>query len=318
MIRIFLRRLLARLVVTSAVATLLVFVAIEASIPGGYRAVVMPFGFNPDDPRHTAVVDEFHLDDNVVVRWFHWVVDAFQGDFGQTARGGVDVVEVITHRLPISIELALAGMLLAVIVGIPLGVFTAVNDQRLIGRVVSIPLSLAQSVPVFMSGTLGIWLFALELGWVRASGWTRISNSITGNLAGLALPAMALALAEVGFIARVVRGDLLRVLGQDYVAAATGKGLSRRYVLYRHALRPASLGLLAVLSVNISSMIAGTFVVELVFGIGALGQTLLEASINRDLYVLLGLTLYIVTVYVVVTSLIDLVIYWADPRVRRG
>ncbi|MCP5030050.1 MAG: ABC transporter permease, partial [Actinomycetia bacterium] len=182
MIAIFLRRLVARLVTMSVIATILVFVAIEVSIPGGYRAVVLPNGVNRANPRDLAVVDHFHLDDHVLVRWAHWVIDAFQGDLGRTARGGTSVVEVITHRLPISIELALAGMLLAVVIGIPLGVLAAVNDRRPLGSFISVPLSVAQSVPVFMSATLGIWLFALELGWVRASGWTRISDSITGNL----------------------------------------------------------------------------------------------------------------------------------------
>ncbi|MCP3854911.1 MAG: ABC transporter permease [Actinomycetia bacterium] len=314
----FFRGMILRFVSTSVLSTMLVFVAIELSIPGGYQAVLLPNGVNRESPRDMAIVDQFYLDDHVLVRWFHWVVDAFHGDLGRSNKGGAEVVEIIAHRLPITLELAAAGLILALVVGIPLGVFAAVHQRRWSGQLVSVPLGLAQSIPAFMSATLLIWVFALELGWVRASGWTRISSSLSGNLGGLVLPAVALALAEVGVIARVVRSDMLGVLREDFVVAARGKGLSSSYVLFRHALRPASLGLLAVLSVSISSMIAGTFVVEIVFGIGALGRELIDASQDRDLYVLLGLTMYIVGFYIVVTAIIDLVMYWADPRIRRG
>ncbi len=118
-------------------------------------------------------------------------------------------------------------------------------------------------------------------------------------------------------IARVVRAGVVDVLGEDFIAGAVGKGLSRRYILVRHALRPGCLMLLTVLSLNVSSMIAGSFVVEIVFGIGGLGQSLVEASVNRDLNLLLGLTLYTVAVYVLVSALIDLAMLWADPRIRR-
>ncbi|MEZ5228399.1 MAG: ABC transporter permease [Acidimicrobiales bacterium] len=134
----------------------------------------------------------------------------------------------------------------------------------------------------------------------------------------MVIPAVAIAFAEIGVIARVVRSGVVEVLGEDFIAAAMGKGLSRRYILFRHALRPGSVALLSVLSLNIPSVVAGAFVVEIIFGIGGLGQSLIEASIGRDLHMLLGLTLYTVAVYVVVSALIDLALLWADPRIRRS
>ncbi len=314
----FLGSVAIRLVLTSLLATLGVFVAIELSIVGGHRAVLLPMGVNPESERDVAIVEEFHLDDHLLVRHAHWVADAVRGDLGRSTRGGTPVAEFIGHRFTISLELAAASMFVAVLVGIPLGLWAARVDGSRSGRLVTSALSLAQSLPVFITATILIWVFAVRLGWFPAAGWTRVSESAGGNLRGIALPVAAIACAEVGIIARVVRAGVIEVLGEDFIAAAMGKGLSTSYILLRHALRPGSLALLTVLSLNVSSVIAGSFVVEIVFGIGGLGPSMVEASVNRDLHLLLGLTLYTVVVFVLVTALIDLVMLWADPRIRRG
>ncbi len=313
----FARRFVSRLIITSLVATFGVFLAIELSISGGYQAVVMPMGPNPASERDMAVVEEFNLDHSLLVRHGLWVVDALQGDLGRSTRGGTPVTEYISHRLTISLQLALASMLLAVMVGIPLGLLAASVAGGRSGRLLTAFLSVMQSVPVFITATILIWLFAVKLGWFPAAGWTRISESLVGNLDGLVLPAIAIALAEIGIIARVVRAGVVDLLGEDFIVAAVGKGLSRRYILLRHALRPGSISLLTVLSLNISAMVAGSFIVEIVFGIGGLGQALVESSITRDLNLLLGLTLYTVGIYVVVSAMIDLALLWTDPRIRR-
>ncbi len=314
----FAGRFVVRLVVTSFIATLMVFVAIELSISGGYRAVLMPLGANPASERDMTMVEEFRLDQPLVVRHVLWVGDALQGDLGRSNRRGTPVAAYISHRLTISLELALVSMVLAVAVGIPIGLVAAASDGSRLGRAATTLLSVAQSLPVFITAIILIWVFAVKLGWVRATGWTRISESVGGNLGGAILPAIALAFAEAAVIARMARAGVIDALRQDFVAAAVGKGMSRRYILFRHALRPGSLGLLTMLSLNVSSMIAGSFVVEIVFGIGGLGQAVVEASVNRDLHLLLGLTLYTVGIYVVMTTLIDLALLWADPRIRRA
>ena len=185
-----------------------------------------------------ALVEEFDLDDPLVVRHARWVLDAVQGDLGRSTRGGTPVVEYVSHRLTISLELALAAMALAVIVGVPLGLLAASLDGSFFGRMLTSFLSVFQAVPVFITATAFIWLFAVKLQWAPATGWTRISESVDGNLRTLMLPASAIAFAEAGVIARVVRAGVVDVLGEDFIAGAVGKGLSRRYILVRHALRP--------------------------------------------------------------------------------
>lgn len=311
-----LRRLLLRFIGTSFLATLGVFFAIELSISGGYQAILLPNGVNPQSERDQAILEEFRLDDPVIVRHLYWVADAVQGDFGRSIRGGTPVTEIVSHRLTISLQLALTAMVLAVVVGVPLGLLAAASDGSRSGRALTSVLSVSQSVPVFMSATILIWAFAVQLGWVRSAGWTRLSDSVSGNLGGLILPAIAIALAEVGIIARVTRAGVVSVLQEDFAAAAMAKGLSRRYILFRHALRPGSLALLNILGLSISAMIAGSFVAEIVFGIGGLGPELIEASTGRDLPLLLGLTLYTAWIYLVLTALVELAMRWADPRIR--
>ena len=294
-----------RIVGTVMAAGLLVFVAIEASIPGGFRTVVFPGGTNDNSPGTQAIVDHFHLDDHVVVRYLHWLWDVVQGDFGRSINRGTPIVELIEPRLPISLQLVLVGVGLTVLVGIPLGVLAAAQATRGHGKLVNAVLGVSQSIPIFLTPIFLIWIFAIQLQWLPASGWVRISDSVGDNLKGLVLPAIALAFAEIGFVGRIVRGSVLEVLQTDYITAAAGKGLSSPYVLFRHALRPASLELLNLLALKIGSLLSGAVVIELVFGIGGLGQIVVEASLGRDLYLILGLTTYVVVVYVLLNVLVD-------------
>ncbi len=295
-------------------ANVLVFLAIEISIPGGFRAVLFPSGFNTDVPWQREVVDEYRLDDPVVVRFFHWVLDALQGDFGYSTRNGEPVWDLIWPRVPISFELMVVGVLLALLIGLPLGVVSARFDGRAPGGVANGVLGFCQSVPVFITSLMMIRVFAVDLGWLPAATWVRLTDDIGAHLRHLAMPALSLAMAELGTVGRVVRSDLLRVLNEEFVVAANAKGLSARYVLYRHALRPASLGLLNVVGLSVGALLSGTILVEIIFGIGGLGQLVFESSIQRDLPVLLGLTSYLVLVYVTVNTVADVVMRILDPR----
>ena len=311
-------RLLSRMVGTVVVATFAVFFALENSIRGGFRTVILPPGADESSPSSREIIEAFNLDGNLFERYGHWVLGVLGGDFGRSTKGGQPVIDVLTHRITISGQLTLVGILLTVTIGVPLGLAAAVRSERGRGGLLSLFLGLSQSIPVFLTPIFLIWLFALELQWLPAVGWTRISDSLTGNLRGLVLPVTALVFAEVGVVGRVIRADVLRVLREDYVTAAFAKGMSTRYVVFRHALRPASLGLLNVIGANIGSLLSGAVIIEIIFGIGGLGQVLLEASLNRDLYLVLGLTTYMVVVYVLLNTIVDLTMLSLDPRLRRS
>jgi peptide/nickel transport system permease protein len=295
------------------VATLAVFVAIEISIPRGFATVVLPLGADPTSDRFRPLVEQYHLDRHVLIRHLHWIVDLFQGELNASTRG-TPVAELIVPRLSISLQFVAVSLIGTLVLGIPLGLLAAAWHRQRRGTVLNTIFGLSQSIPIFITPVFLIWLFALELRWLPAAGWVRIGTSFWGNLETLLLPATALIFAEIGPVARIVRADALVVLRTDYVAAAIGKGLRPAYVLARHALRPASLGLLKVIGLNIGTLLSGTMLIELIFGIGGLGQLVLEASLNRDLYLLLALTTYLVGVYVTINSAVDVVMRLLDPR----
>ena len=299
-------------------ATLLVFVAMELSIPGGYRTVVFPNGYNPDNARQREVFDSFHLGSNVVVRHLHWIGDVARGEFGQTnRRGGATVVDLLADKVVISVELAVLAMVIAVVFGIGLGLLSAASDGSARTGAMSTFFGVSQSLPVFMTGTFLIWGFAVKTGWFPAAGWVRPSVSLSGHLRVIVLPVLSLALAEIGIIALVVRRSVRELLDADFVAFAMSKGMSRRYVLSRHVLRPASLTLSNVIGLNVSALLGGAFLVEIVFAIGGLGQELVSASVQRDLFLLLALVLYNVGLYRLIMSAVDMIVFWADPRIGR-
>ncbi len=302
---------------TVVAATFAVFIAVEISIPGGFKTAVLPVGMSESSPRARQIIEAYDLDGNVFTRYGSWLWGVLQGDFGRSTRAGTPVVEILTHRLPISIQIMLAGVLVTVLVGVPLGLLAASRAGTRTGRIVDTILGLSQSIPVYLTPIFLVWVFSLRLRWLPAAGWVRISDSLWGNMRNLLMPAAALAFAEIGVVGRVVRADALTVLQTDYIAAAVGKGLRSRYIMLRHVLRPASLGLLNVIALNIGTLLSGVVIIEIIFGIGGLGQVLLEATINRDLFLILGLTTYMVGVYVILNAIADVAMLAVDPRIRR-
>lgn len=313
--RFFARRVV-RGAATLVALTALTYFMIELTIDGGVAAVVL--GACPDDATTGfcgAIVERYRLNDPVIVRYLKWLADVLQGDLNTAASNGEPVLDVITHRATITTQLAVSAIVLAVVVAVPLGVFSAYRHRTRAGRAVSTGVQVAQSIPVFVSGLFLIWLFAEWIDWLPASGWVRLSDSVTGNLETLVLPATTLALAEIGVFARVVRADLLETFESEFVAAARAKGLSDRYLMFRHVLRPSSLGLLTVVGLNLSTLLGGAVVVEIVFGIGGIGPRLLEAILNRDVYVIQGVVLYIGAIYVLISAIIDYCYSLIDPRI---
>ncbi len=296
--------------------TMLSFVLLEWSIEGGIGAVVL--GACPRDAVAgpcSDIIDTYRLNDPLLVRYFWWAADAARGDLNTAMLDGVAVSEVITHRWTITTQLALQAIVLAVGLAIPLGVYSAYADEAAGGRLVSGAVQTFQSIPAFVSGLVLIWIFSEQLGWFPATGWTRLSDSWSDNLRRSVLPTITLALAEIGVFARVARADLLSTFGADFVQAATAKGLPPRSVLFRHVLRPSSLGLVTVVGLNLSALLGGAVIVEIVFGIGGLGPRLFEAIMIRDIYVVQGITLYLGVVYVSINALVDVVYRVLDPRV---
>ena len=162
-----------------------------------------------------------------------------------------------------------------------------------------------------------IYVFAIRLRWLPATGWTRISDSVTGNLKTVAMPAIALAVAEVAVYLRVLRSDIIITLKENYILSARAKGLTDRFILFRHALRPSSLTLTTLIGLNIAGLITGTIVVEQLFAIPGLGRRLFSAVFQRDYMMVQGLTVLLAAAYVIINATVDFVYMAIDPRIRR-
>ena len=206
---------------------------------------------------------------------------------------------------------------LSLLLAIPLGLLSAYREGRRPDRVISGVAQLALSMPVFVTGLILIYFFALKLHWFPATGWNRLSEGIGPNLKTVALPAISLAITEAAVYTRVLRSDVITTLKENYILSARAKGLTDRYLLFRHGLRPSLLTLVTVVGLSIGTLIGGTLVVEYLFAIPGIGRRIFSAIYQRDFMMVQGITILITAFYVIVNTVVDLAYMVVDPRIRR-
>lgn len=306
-----------RLVATLLVVSFLTFLLVNL-LPGDAINALIPIEAQQDQEYVAQVRAEWGLDDPMLVRYGRWLGDAVRGDLGDSIVTSRAVSSEIAHRIPVTGELMIVTVVFSVLLAVPLGVMSAYREGSRLDQVISGGAQFALSVPGFVAGLLFIYVFAMKLGWFPATGWTRISNSISGNLMTVTLPALSLSVIEVAVYTRVVRSDLVTTLKEDYILSARSKGLKDGFILFRHALRPSSLTLITVVGLNIGLLLGGTVVVEFLFALPGLGKRLLDAIFQRDFMMVQGITVFVAMVYVVVNTLVDFVYLVVDPRIRKA
>ncbi len=305
-----------RLVLALYLSTLAVFLVLEISIDGGMATVVLGAGEDLDNPRLAEQVEAYNFKDPVPLRHAKWFLDAAQFDFNRSSRGDRPVQPMLTPRLPISFEIAILALGSAVVIGLTAGFSGALLSRSSSKFAHTAVISTLQGTPAFILAAVATWVISVKYGLLPAAGWERLSTSVSGNLERALMPVLAIALPEAGIIARLVTTSTRSVLDEEFILAAQAKGLPRRQVIVRHALRPASMTLLTQLGLIFGSLLSGVIIVEQMFGIGGMGIVLEEASINRDLHVLAAITAYVTAIIVVIRGLSELVYRWADPRTR--
>jgi len=306
-----------RLVATLLAVSFLTFLLVNL-LPGDAINALIPIEAQQDQEYVAQVRAEWGLDDPMLVRYGKWLGDAVRGDLGDSIVTSRAVSSEIAHRIPVTGELMIVTVIFSVLLAVPLGVMSAYREGSRLDQFISGGAQFALSVPGFVAGLLFIYVFAMKLGWFPATGWTRISNSISGNLMTVTLPALSLSVIEVAVYTRVVRSDLVTTLKEDYILSARSKGLKDGFILFRHALRPSSLTLITVVGLNIGLLLGGTVVVEFLFALPGLGKRLLDAIFQRDFMMVQGITVFVAMVYVVVNTLVDLVYLVVDPRIRKA
>ena len=248
------------------------------------------------------------FDRPLLEQYARYVGNAVQGDLGVSLRINRPVATLIRERLPATIVLTFAALVLATVLAIPAGIVSAVRRGTVIDRLAMIGAVGGQAVPIFWLALLLIAFFGVQLRWLPVYGY--------GTFAHLVLPAVSLSTVIVGRLARVVRSSMLEVLGQDYVRTARAKGLGDGRVLFLHALRNAAIPIVTLLGLQFAQLLGGAVVTETIFAWPGVGRLVVEAIFNRDFPVVQGVVLVVSLIFVVVSLLIDVAYALLDPRVR--
>ena len=308
------RRLLYLVPVLLAVSLLTFLIA--SLLPGDLAYTILGDQATPENV--AALRHDMGLDQPIWWRYLSWLGNVLQGDFGRSFRTGQTVLQAVAERLPVSLELMLLAQLGALAIGIPLAIACAVRSGSAFDRFMTGTAFSMLSVPAFLSAILLIYLFAVELRWLPATGYIPFHEDPVGNLRCFLLPALTLALGEWPVLMRVLRSDMIATLQEDYIAMARAKGLKPSRILLVHALKPSSLTLVTVTGINIGRLIGGTVIVESIFALPGIGRLLLSAIFTRDLIILQGVVLIVALGYVMINFIVDLLYAVLDPRIRHG
>lgn len=287
-------------------ALLIVFVAQRLS--GDPVSLLLPMDATEAD--YAAMRAKLGLDQPIAIQFIQFVGSALVGDFGQSYLWNRPAMSLIVERLPATLQLAAAGFCFAVMVAIPLGVLSAVYQNGWIDRVAKVFAMLGQAVPNFWVGLLLILFFAVHLQWLPAFG--------SGTPAHLVLPAIALGWYPVAAMTRTLRSAMLEILQSDYIRMARAVGLLERSIIWKYALRNATVPLVTMLGVYLAGMLGGAFVVEVVFAWPGVGRTVVEAVFARDFPVVQSGVVLSAVIFVTVNLLVDLSYGLIDPRIRHA
>lgn len=311
----FVARRLVYLVPVLVAVSLLTFL-IASLLPGDLAYVILGDQATPE--KVAALRHDMGLDHPIWWRYISWLGHVLEGDFGRSFRTGQTVLQAVAERLPVSFELMLLAELGALVIGIPLAIACAVRSGSAFDRFMTGTAFGMLSVPAFLSAILLIYLFAVELRWLPATGYVPFAEDPIGNLRCFVLPSLTLALGEWPVLMRVLRSDMTTTLQEDYIAMARAKGLKPWRILLVHALKPSSLTLVTVTGINIGRLIGGTVIVESIFALPGIGRLLIGAIYTRDLVILQGVVLVVACGYVLMNFIVDMLYAVLDPRIRHG
>lgn len=310
--RYLLSRLVGMFIVMSIVAAL-VFLLTRAA-PGDPIAVLL------GDQATAADIDrvrqQYGLDQPLPVQFLYWLKELFSGNLGDSIFLQRPVTQALWERAEPTALLALMGVGIATLIGVPCGVIGAVFRGRLLDQFFTALAMLGASIPSFWLGIVLIQIFAVSLGWFPVSGYGEPGAPLIARMHSLILPAAVLGLLNSALIIRFTRASMLDVLGEDYVRTARAKGLTERVVILKHALRNALVPVVTVIGLTLALMIGGAVVTETVFGLPGVGNLVVNAVLRRDYPVIQGALLVIAAIYVLVNFMVDLLYTLIDPRVK--
>ncbi len=298
---------------TMLVVGIVVFFVIH-SVPGDVTSALLGQDASPQQVE--AMRQRLNLDQPLPAQFVGWFGGVIRGDLGDSIYMRIPVLQALAQRIEPTGMLALTATLVAVTLGLGLGVIAAVRHGTVTDYAVMVVAMLGLSVPTFWLGLLMIMLFAVTLQWLPAAGYAELADGPGNTLRYLVMPAVALGFSQAAIIARMTRASVLDMLGEDFVRTARSKGLAGRRVVLRHALRNAMLPVLTVIGLSIATLAGGVVVTETVFNIPGAGRLVIESVQRRDYPVLQGAVIAVAAVYALINLLVDLSYLALDPRVR--
>ena len=309
----YLLKRLAALVPTVFFVTIIIF-GLQQLLPGD--PAVMLAGEDQDPTVIAYLRGKMHLDEPLPMRYWYWVSGVFHGDLGESLRIQQPVLALIQQKLPVTLELAALAMLIALVIGIPAGIVSAVGKDSAWDYIANGVALWGLSTPNFWLGILMILLFSVSLGWLPASGYVSPFEDLKANLAAMIMPAFVLGNAFAAVLMRHTRSAMLQVLNADYVRTARAKGLDERQVVLKHALRNALTPIITLGALEFGTLLSGAVLTEQVFSIPGFGKLIVDAVFNRDYAVVQGVVLFTSSVYIVLNLLADMAYFLVNPRMR--
>jgi peptide/nickel transport system permease protein len=307
--------------VLSAIPTLLgvsigIFLMVRL-LPGDIIDILFGGDLTASEEVKAQAREQLGLNGSYPEQYWRWISGVVQGDFGFSLRNTEPVSVVILDALPVTLELCILGLLIATLVGVPLGVISAVRRDRGSDYVARVGGLIGLSIPSFWLATLLLLFTSRVFGWVPPLNYISPFDDPIGNLSQFILPAISISVFTMAIVMRMVRATMLEVLGQDYVRTARAKGVSRRTVVSKHALRNALIPVVTIVGFEIGVLIGGAAIIETIFGLPGIGYTLLQAIFGRDYPVVQAMTLLIAVSFIFANLLVDILYGVLDPRITQ-
>ena len=312
MLMFILRRLLSA-IPTLILVSLFVF-TLQKLLPGD--PVLAMAGEERDPAVMEYLRDKYRLNDPIPLQYLNWIGNVLTGDFGTSLRTEQPVTTLLASKLPVTLELAVLALLIALLIGIPTGIISAVRKGTAVDYGANVVALSGISIPHFWLGILLIMVFAVKLQWLPASGFVPVGEDLGQNLKTLILPAFVLGAGLSGILMRHTRSAMLEVLRTDYVRTARAKGLLPRTVILKHALRNALMPIVTLTTLLFGELLGGAVLTEQVFSIPGFGKMIVDAVFNRDYAVVQGVVLCVALGFLLLNMLADVLYRMINPRLR--
>jgi peptide/nickel transport system permease protein len=304
---------LGQIPIVLLVVTVTIFVIVRAT-PGDPVQIMLGMQTSPDAV--DALRREFHFDQPLYKQYLIWLGDVLQGDLGRSVRLNQSVGSLLAERFPVSFRLALAAMLFAIMISIPLGILSALRRNSWVDYLCTGVTLVGFSIPNFALALVLIFVLSVKMELLPITGIGATSDTLWGSIAPYILPSLALGMLQVAVLTRLLRSSMIDVLSQDYIRTARAKGLLPRTVLLVHALKNALIPFITMVAIQFGYLIGIQVTIEYTFAIPGMGSAILNAVVNRDFPVIQGFTLVIATFFLLTNILADILYSALDPRIR--